>query len=89
VTFSLYGRVEPCIPNCGCKIWRDNTSGYVDIDVRTTLIWIFEARQRDDIRYINYSEDIGQCLAVMDNFIDHYIRVSVKTRPLVLSLKSC
>lgn len=76
------------IQNSGRKLWRDDTLRHTNVDVKTMLRWIFVETDHGDVHYINLSEYMGRCLAVIDTITDHSILVSVNTRPLVHSFNS-
>jgi len=82
------GREKKCIQNSGRKLWRDDNLRHTDVDVKRKLRWICVATDHGNVHYINLSEYMGRCLAVIDTITDHLILVSVHTRPLVHSFNS-
>jgi hypothetical protein len=56
---------------------------HTDVDLKTILKWIFVERVHGDVHYINLSEYVDHCLAVIDTITNHFILVSLNTLPLV------
>jgi len=59
------------------------TRPLVQPQVKTMLRWIFVERDHGDVHYINLYEYMGHYLPVIDTITNHFILVSVNTRPLV------